>query len=183
LSIGIIVSGSYFLLYLYFRKQAQRTPILAPALVVILFLGSAALTQLIGGESATQRPTAASHLDARSAAQTRTDMDLRTDHAEHHDKHQPALKPAEGASVKILSPKPGQLFESDQIPVQFKLIKGKKGHHVHAYVDEELMGMFESESGTLTGIKSGKHKLELRVVTRDHNTELDATDQVDFTVK
>jgi ASC-1-like (ASCH) protein len=42
--------------------------------------------------------------------------------------------------------------------------------------------MFESEKGTLNGIKPGKHVLELRVAA-DHQTELDASDKVEFTVK
>ncbi len=78
-------------------------------------------------------------------------MDHGTDmHMEHAEKMPPAsaLKPAMGASVKILSPKPGQAFSSDAVPLQFKLVKGKVGTHVHAYVDGELMGMFETESGT-----------------------------------
>lgn len=95
----------------------------------------------------------------------------------------PALKPAEGASVKVLSPKDGQVFKGDQIPLQFKLVKGKRGNHVHAYVDGELMGMFQSSKGTLTGIRKGTHTLELRVVAEDHQTELNATDKVGFTVK
>ena len=94
-----------------------------------------------------------------------------------------ALKPAEGASVKIVSPKEGQAFKSDEVPLRFKLTKGKRGEHVHAYVDGELMGMFKSEKGTLTGIKQGQHILELRVVAEDHVTELDATDKVRFVVK
>ena len=94
-----------------------------------------------------------------------------------------ALKPAEGASVKIVSPKEGQAFKSDEVPLRFKLTKGKRGEHVHAYVDGELMGMFKSEKGTLTGIKQGQHILELRVVAEDHVTELDATDKVRFAVK
>ena len=95
----------------------------------------------------------------------------------------PALKPAEGASVKVLSPKEGQIFKGDQIPLQFKLVKGKRGSHVHAYVDGELMGMFQSSKGTLTGIRPGRHTLELRVVAEDHQTELNATDKVHFSVK
>jgi hypothetical protein len=95
----------------------------------------------------------------------------------------PALKPADGASVKILTPTKGQTFKGDQVPIQFKLIKGKTGHHVHAYIDNELMGMFESEKGTLNGIKPGSHVLLLRVVTADHKTELDASDEVSFIVK
>jgi hypothetical protein len=93
------------------------------------------------------------------------------------------LKPAEGASVKILTPTKGQTFKGDQVPIQFKLVKGKAGHHVHAYVDNELMGMFEGEKGTLNGIKPGSHVLKLRVVADDHKTELDASDEVSFTVK
>ena len=94
-----------------------------------------------------------------------------------------SLKPAEGASVKILAPTRGQTFKGDQVAIQFKLVKGKAGHHVHAYVDNELMGMFESEKGTLNGIKPGTHVLMLRVVAADHKTELDASDEVSFTVK
>jgi len=93
------------------------------------------------------------------------------------------LQPAEGARVKIVTPKNGQEFKGEQVPLEFKLTKGKRGNHVHAYVDGELMGMFSSEKGTLTGIKPGKHTLELRVVTNDHMTELNATDRASFVVK
>jgi len=93
------------------------------------------------------------------------------------------LKPAEGASIKIIGAKKNQVFKGDKVPVEFKLTKGKRGHHAHAYVDGELMGMFESEKGTLNGIKPGKHTLELRVVAEDHKTELDATDKVTFAIK
>ena len=98
---------------------------------------------------------------------------------------QPATKlnPAEGASIEIISPKPEQVLKGDKVPLRFKLIKGKRGHHVHAYVDGELMGMFESREGTLNGIRPGRHVLELRVVAEDHQTELDASDRVTFVVK
>jgi len=94
-----------------------------------------------------------------------------------------ALMPAEGASIKILAPTKGQTFKGDKVEISYKLTKGKRGHHAHAYVDGELMGMFESDKGTLNGLKSGKHVLELRVVANDHTTELDASDKVEFTVK
>ena len=94
-----------------------------------------------------------------------------------------ALQPAEGASVKIISPKAGEVLKGDKISLQFKLTKGKRGEHVHAYVDGEMVGMFKTTKGTLNGIKSGKHTLELRVTTADHNTELDAKDRVEFVVK
>jgi hypothetical protein len=94
-----------------------------------------------------------------------------------------ALAPAQGAAVKILTPNKDQVFSDDRIPLEFDLVKGKRGQHVHAYIDGELMGMFESTKGTLTGVKRGKHTLELRVVTSDHKTELDATDKVNFSVQ
>jgi len=94
-----------------------------------------------------------------------------------------ALKPAEGASIKILSPTKGQVIKGDKVPIEFKLTKGKRGHHAHAYIDGQLMGMFESTKGTLNGVKPGKHTLELRVVADNHQTELDATDRVEFEVK
>jgi copper resistance protein D len=93
------------------------------------------------------------------------------------------LEPAEGASVRILSPMPQQVFARDKVPLKFNLTKGKRGQHVHAYVDGELMGMFESRQGTLNGIVPGRHILELRVVAEDHQTELDAADRVEFIVK
>ena len=43
--------------------------------------------------------------------------------------------------------------------------------------------MFTGKQGTLNGIKPGPHVLELRVVTADHQTELDARDRIEFVVK
>ena len=63
------------------------------------------------------------------------------------------------------------------------MAKGKRGEHVHAYVDGEMMGMFKSAKGTLNGVKPGKHTLELRVATRTTTTELAATDKVTFMTK
>jgi len=103
--------------------------------------------------------------------------------ATSHFHEEKKLEPAEGASVKILSPREGEVMEGDQVPIHFKLVRGKRGHHVHTYVDGELMGMFKSEKGTLTGIRPGQHALEIRVVAEDHETELDATDRVHFVVK
>jgi putative copper export protein len=96
----------------------------------------------------------------------------------------PKLQPAQGAKVTILVPKEGEVFHGDEVPLRYDFTPGKVGNHVHAYVDGELMGMFSDPSnGTLTGIKPGKHVLELRVTTGDHVTELDARDKVGFVVQ
>jgi len=104
---------------------------------------------------------------------------------QHSDQMPPksALKPAQGASVKIVSPKAGDVIKGDSVPLEFKMTKGKIGEHVHAYVDGQMAGMFKSSKGTLNGLKPGQHTLELRVATSDHNTELNATDKVTFTSK
>jgi putative copper export protein len=91
--------------------------------------------------------------------------------------------PAQGASVKILAPNNGAIVSADRMTLKFTLRPGKLGHHVHAYVDGELMGMFQSKTGTLNGLKPGRHRLELRVAAEDHQNELDAFDQVEFMVK
>ena len=95
----------------------------------------------------------------------------------------PALQPAQGASVKIIAPVNNQSVTGDRVELRFKLTKGNRGHHAHAYIDGELVGMFEGNAGTLNGIKPGKHTLELRVVADDHQTELAASDKVVFTAK
>ncbi len=119
---------------------------------------------------------------AQQSQHSMKDMDMPMKHSETTS-GPVTLAPAEGASIKIVSPKANQVISGDKVPLQFKLTKGKRGEHVHAYVDGELVGMFKSDKGTLNGIKPGLHTLELRVVTADHNTELDAVDKISFTVK
>jgi putative copper resistance protein D len=108
-----------------------------------------------------------------------------TSHMDHGEAVPSELLPAEGASVKILSPREGQIFSGDEVPVRFNLVKGKRGGnlHIHVYVDGELMGMFTTVKGTLTGVQPGSHTMEARVVAEDHVTELDAKDTVKFTVR
>jgi putative copper export protein len=96
----------------------------------------------------------------------------------------PKPEPAEGAEVTILSPKPGEILHGDRVPLRYDFVKGKRGNHLHAYIDGQLMGMFsDPTNGTLNGIQPGKHVLELRVTTEDHVTELDATAKVNFAVQ
>jgi putative copper export protein len=93
------------------------------------------------------------------------------------------LQTAEGAKITILSPGEGESFKGDEVPMKYAFVKGRRGHHLHAYIDGVLMGMFsDPERGVLTGIQPGRHTLELRVVAEDHVTELDATASVRFVV-
>ena len=160
-------------------------PPFSRSLLAILFLGSAGITKLVWSESTPVIQLAQSSHDHSTPTQKSSPNSSTTKSPAEHEKSspQPPIKPAEGASVKILSPKQGQTVKGDQVPLQFKLVKGKRGHHVHAYVDNELMGMFEGEKGTLTGIQPGTHILKLRVVAEDHQTELNASDEVSFVIK
>jgi hypothetical protein len=109
-------------------------------------------------------------------------MDMPTKHSEKMPPRS-TLKPAQGTSIKIISPKPGQVIKGGSVALEFQMKKGKIGEHVHAYVDGEMAGMFKGTKGTLNGLKPGEHTLELRVATGDHNTELDANDRITFTTK
>jgi protein SCO1/2 len=112
-----------------------------------------------------------------------TEREVLKDIAELGTAPKPVPIAAEAARVKILAPREGQTVEGDEIPLHFKLSEGKKGEHVHVYVNGELMGMFQTEKGTLTGIRPGRHVLEVRIVAEDHQTEFGATDKVHFVVK
>jgi putative copper export protein len=149
------------------RNKALRRIGMETFVGVLIFCVTGLLTVLPPGIHAVHQAAAAT---GQSKSLTTTDEPKR-------------FLPADGASVKILAPQTGQLFASDKVPLRFDLTKGKRGHHVHAYVDGELMGMFESKNGILNGIRPGRHVLELRVVAEDHQTELDAFDRVEFMVK
>lgn len=90
--------------------------------------------------------------------------------------------PAEGAKVEILAPKEDQVFTRPDVPISYRMVRGKRGSHVHAYVDGKMAGMFAGNTGTLRDLGPGLHTLELRVVANDHQTELDARDTVRFYV-
>jgi hypothetical protein len=189
LSLGIIVSGMFLLLRrISPSKSRQKMKALDYMVAGVFFLVTAMATRAFWPEA---RLIAAQPMQHEPVQNSQDKPAHKTPSHEmsgemKHDEMAPlksALQTAEGASIKILSPKKGEAFKGDQIPLQFKLVKGKRGEHVHAYVDGEMMGMFKTEKGTLTGIKPGKHVLELRVATPNHQTELNATDRVEFVVK
>ena len=100
---------------------------------------------------------------------------------------EPEKKPAKAAgktSVKILSPRPGQIFKSDEVPVRLRFVKRTaRDHLVQAYVDGKLRGGFQGEKGTLHGIAPGRHTLEVRLSAVDQKTDLNAAGKVSFVVE
>jgi hypothetical protein len=163
-SLGVMAAGIFSLCLCWqFRVEKPMTK-WAYVAMAILFLTSAGITKLLS----LLQPTGEIRPGEQSS-QKQMGFSM--------------LHPAEGASIKIISPNEGKVVRGDQVSIHFKLVKGKRGEHVHAYVDGELMGMFKSEKGTLTGVQPGHHVLELRVVAEDHHTEIDATDRIHFVVK
>ncbi|MGI0050822.1 MAG: hypothetical protein ACRD8K_03705, partial [Nitrososphaeraceae archaeon] len=189
-SAGILSVGLYFIVRPLFEREKKMKKI-SYAVMTALFVISFSLTKLFWRDEkiAAAQPRHKSQMD-HGAEQPGAGSTHGSGMPKHkHGKEDESasqkkdLKPAEGASMEILSPREGQVFKSDVIPVHFKFLKGKRGHHVHAYVDGELMGMFETEKGTLTGIQPGKHVLEARVATQEHGVELNAIDRVEFVVE
>jgi hypothetical protein len=189
-SAGVISVGMYFIVRPLFERE-EKMKKMSYAVIVALFVISAGLTKLFWCDEkiAAAQPSHKNHMEhgtEQPGAGSTHESGMPGHRHRTNDEsalQKKGLRPAEGASVEILSPKEGQNFKSDEVPVHFKFVKGTRGHHIHAYVDGELMGMFESKKGTLTGIKPGKHTLEVRAVAEDHQTELDATDRVTFIVE
>jgi hypothetical protein len=189
-SAGVISVGIYLTVRPLFEKQ-EKMKKMSYAVMIALFVISAGLTKLLWRDEkiAAAHPSHKSHMEHGTekpgAGSTQESGMPGHKHGKDDESasQKKGLKPAEGARVEILSPKEGQVFKSDEIPVHFEFVKGKRGHHIHAYVDGELMGMFESEKGTLTGIQPGKHVLEARVATQEHGVELNATDKLRFVVE
>lgn len=174
-SVGFIAAGSYFMLRRFIGRKKIPMTKWVYVVMVFLFVGSAGVTKLLWKEDDTT---------ASRTGQMKHKMEGPSQPRHEPAATKPTLLPAEGAGVKILSPKEGQLFKSDKVPLRYTFTKGKRGAHLHAYVDRELMGMFsDPEKGILTGISPGHHTLELRAVAEDHQTELDASDKVGFMVK
>jgi len=73
-------------------------------------------------------------------------MDMRMNHSEKMAPRS-TLKPAQRPSVEIISPKTWQMIKGDSAPIEFQRNKGKVGEHIHAYVDGEMAGMFETSKG------------------------------------
>lgn len=190
LSAGVISACIYLIVRPLFERENTMKK-MSYAVMVALFVISAGLTKLFWREEkvASAQPSHKGHMKhgPEQPGAGSTHESGMTGHKHITDDDTPpqkkGLKPAEGASVDILSPKEGQVFKSDEIPVHFEFVKGKRGHHIHAYVDGELMGMFDSEKGTLTGIQPGKHVLEARVAAQEHGIELNAVDTVSFVVE
>lgn len=75
------------------------------------------------------------------------------------------------ASVTIHSPSDGATLDMmEQNRVEYEVVPGPHGHHVHFYVDGEETAILRQLAGshTLASLAEGQHELCIKVVNRNH---------------
>ncbi len=98
-------------------------------------------------------------------------------------KGEPPKGPATG-KVVILEPANGALITSRTVKVAFDIPeKGSFGNHLHIYLDGRCRNMIRSgRTYYLSSLREGKHKIELRLVSKDHH-EYGPSATVEITVR
>ncbi|NQU67981.1 MAG: T9SS type A sorting domain-containing protein [Candidatus Marinimicrobia bacterium] len=86
-------------------------------------------------------------------------------------------------TVTILSPTDGSTVVGSDINVEVSAENLVDGDHYHAYLDGNSMGMFYSETFTLSGVAFGAHDLSVVIADINHveYENAGATDMVSFT--
>lgn len=78
---------------------------------------------------------------------------------------------AEEASVTILSPADGAVLDlMAENRVQYKVVPGPRGDHVHFYVDGDETAVLRQLDGSylLGSLSEGEHELCIKVVNKNH---------------
>ncbi len=93
-------------------------------------------------------------------------------------------KGSKKGKVVILKPENGAVIKRRSVKVVFDIPeKGDQGNHVHLYLDGRCKSMIRSgRSYVLSGLREGKHKINLRLVTMEHE-EYGPSAIVEITVK
>jgi hypothetical protein len=86
--------------------------------------------------------------------------------------------------IVILKPENGAVIKRRSVKVVFDIPeKGSLGNHVHLYLDGRCKSMIRSgRSYFLSGLREGKHKIDLRLVSTEHE-EYGPSASVKFIVK
>lgn len=74
---------------------------------------------------------------------------------------------AQQASVKLLSPKDGDVIGSDML-IRWEFTKAEDGDHIHVYVDGINPGAPYGTSMALTGVPNGPHIVKVIVANKFH---------------
>ena len=107
----------------------------------------------------------------------------------------PTARPSTTAKLRIVSPTNGQVFHGASVdvpidvaltgakivPATTKPIRPDQGH-LHVYLDNQIVAMNFSVSGTVYGVKPGLHVLRVEFVASDHEP-FDPRDFVEVTIE
>src|SRR5574337_50821 len=74
---------------------------------------------------------------------------------------------AQQATVKLLSPKDGDVIGSDML-IQWEFTKAEDGDHIHLYLDGVNPGAPFGTSMALTGLPNGSHIVKVIVANKYH---------------
>jgi hypothetical protein len=67
----------------------------------------------------------------------------------------------------ILSPREGEIQNSQDVKIEVKFERGDKGDHLHFYLDGKYFKTSRRDSTTLWDVKEGKHTIEVRAASRE----------------
>lgn len=73
----------------------------------------------------------------------------------------------EDVSLTILSPADGAVFETSNIPIETRFVRGTVGDHLHVYVDGKFAKTTKRETMTLWDVRAGEHTIEVRAASRE----------------
>lgn len=74
----------------------------------------------------------------------------------------------EDGSVVITAPADGAVVQAPLIEVTFEVVKGRRGDHVHLYVDGNFEAIVKDDRYVLKGLPPGEHQLDVKLATRRH---------------
>jgi hypothetical protein len=74
---------------------------------------------------------------------------------------------AEDVSLTIVSPADGAVFETSNIPIETRFVRGTVGDHLHIYVDGKFAKTTKREVLTLWDVRDGEHTIEVRAASRE----------------
>ena len=138
------------------------------SLIVLVLLMLAALASA-GGAQANGTPTPEpEHMDMEGTPEADHDHGDRID--------------ANGASVKIIAPKDGEVFDNPAVIVRVETTNwslGEEGHHWHLLVNGKEQGMSQGNAPALQArdLQPGENILEV-VLSNELHQELNATDKI-----
>jgi len=74
---------------------------------------------------------------------------------------------ADETSLSIVSPEDGAVFDTANVPIRTRFVKGVLGDHLHVYVNGAFYKSSKRENLTLWDLRAGDHTIEVRAASRE----------------